>query len=127
MSGPASLPPPPRIFDQLPLAVRRLVSLPELAHAVLSTDESFPITVAIDHIDDYASMALKMSAAIKRECRRVYQRGADRRRSGRRRVPRGTAFIYVHFLFTCWWMSRVGVKAIRRSGSLPESIRPSLP
>lgn len=42
----------------------------------------------------------------------------------------GNAFTHIHFLFTCWWMARAAVKAIRRLGNRHEfpafkqSVRP---
>jgi len=80
---------------------------------ILSPDESFPLTVSLDQIETYAARSTKLSTSIKRSFSRVYR---DRAKGRRPAVNRQT-FVSVHFFFTCWWMARVAVTALRRSAN----------
>jgi hypothetical protein len=97
----------------LPAAVRRRLRVDDLAHAILSTDDFFPLTLSLDQIETYAVRARKLSTAVKMSVRRAFRE----RPTARRRPVDSQTFVSVHFFFTCWWMARVAVTVIRRSAN----------
>jgi len=110
VSTSAPKPPPGGLLGQLPAAVRRRLRVDELAHAVLSTDDLFALTVSLDQIETYAVRAKRLSTSVKSSVQRAFRGGS----TGRRRPVDPQTFVSVHFIFTCWWMARVAVTAIRR-------------